>query len=821
MATIAQQPDGAGFTRLIEALERSGQRVTGSGRQRKATCPAHDDANPSLSITDGNSRVLVKCQAGCDTGDVLAALGLTFADLGGESKPEPSHMVVAEYRYTDEQGELLYVKERRQPKDFRVRRPDGKGGWAWGLGASRRVLYRLAELPDAIARGRTVYVVEGEKDADRLAALGEVATCNHDGAARAGQRPKWRPEYGNTLRGADVVIIADRDEPGEAHARAIAADLSSKAKSVVIVQAAVTTAGADVSDHLDAGYGLDDLVPLDGVTTTELSEPLPGIPSFPVTQITGPLRSFLDWGVADGLHPECVAAAGLAALVTLTGPARLRFSPAKVVKPVLWIALVGIASSGKSAAFEHAFAELRAVYAQQHAEYQAELESWRETVEAQGRKAAGLPPARPEPLELDDVTTEAVARWLQARGDASGAVIDDELAAFLEGLNQYKGGQGSDLSKWLKMWTGAPLHVQRVGKGGSRNEVSLYVPDPVVSVAGPLVPANLHLLGKPGSGFRPRWLPFYAPARPPEWHKAGDYPDDWKDCVSVLAECRGPREWELSAKSRALWKASRSRWHEQQSGAEPDDVIEALRKADTQCLRIALVLAESIAPANPGEVPADAMKSAIAIVDYCIDVWRCLPGNSTMTVSRREDVMDAAHRRLITWLESRPEGNEGLPEGSQPRPRATRRELQRWLHEPPAKISELILEHRRRWPGCVIESKPQRGPATTYIYAPERISTAQPKLSRRQFPDRVCTPTYDRESAGQHDLSESGETVAPTVASPPRQLDATVSPHGAPAPAWPASETGPCRRCGQPCHRYGDGGSPLCEPCRAAEPMTA
>ena len=84
---------------------------------------------------------------------------------------------------------------------------------------------------------------------------------------------------------------------------------------------------------------------------------------------------------------------------------------------------------------------------------------------------------RPEPYELDDATTEAVARWLTARGaDSSGSVVDDELAAFLEGLNQYKGGQGSDLSKWLKMWTGAPLHIQRVGAGGSRNQVSLRSP---------------------------------------------------------------------------------------------------------------------------------------------------------------------------------------------------------------------------------------------------------------------------------------------------------------------------------------------------------
>ena len=43
-----------------------------------------------------------------------------------------------------------------------------------------RVLYRL---PEVLAAGE-VWVVEGEKDADSLAALGIVATCNAGGAGK-------------------------------------------------------------------------------------------------------------------------------------------------------------------------------------------------------------------------------------------------------------------------------------------------------------------------------------------------------------------------------------------------------------------------------------------------------------------------------------------------------------------------------------------------------------------------------------------------------------------------------------------------------------
>lgn len=106
--------------------------------------------------------------------------------------------MVAEYPYTDEDGTVLYVKTRLEPKDFRLKAPDGAGGWIHSQvlrRAPRRVLYRLPEVRAAIHAGRPVYVVEGEKDADTLARLGLAATCNVEGAAAPGQRSKWLPAY--------------------------------------------------------------------------------------------------------------------------------------------------------------------------------------------------------------------------------------------------------------------------------------------------------------------------------------------------------------------------------------------------------------------------------------------------------------------------------------------------------------------------------------------------------------------------------------------------------------------------------------------------
>jgi len=47
-----------------------------------ALCPGHDDRSPSLSIREcDDGRVLLHCFAGCDTENVLAAVGMTFADV--------------------------------------------------------------------------------------------------------------------------------------------------------------------------------------------------------------------------------------------------------------------------------------------------------------------------------------------------------------------------------------------------------------------------------------------------------------------------------------------------------------------------------------------------------------------------------------------------------------------------------------------------------------------------------------------------------------------------------------------------------------------
>jgi hypothetical protein len=183
-----------------------------------ARCPAHEDGTASLSISEGREGAVLHCHAGCSPEAIVAALGLAMTDLFADPKENSARSeIIAAYDYTSEDGELLYQVVRFGPKkDFRQRRPDGRGGWHWKLGDVRRVLYRLPEVLEAVSLGKPIYVAEGEKDVDAIRDAGGVATCNAGGAG------KWKPAYNDALRGANVIVIADKDEPGREHARAVA-----------------------------------------------------------------------------------------------------------------------------------------------------------------------------------------------------------------------------------------------------------------------------------------------------------------------------------------------------------------------------------------------------------------------------------------------------------------------------------------------------------------------------------------------------------------------------------------------------------------------
>lgn len=239
-----------------------------------ALCPAHDDSNPSLHITEESSgKILLHCFKKCGVPSICHAWGLTkyelFPDTDQPTKRTKGRVTtkgkqVAEYIYQSEDGtDVIKAVRYEQPgggKSFSQFRSDGRGGWIPGVKGIEPVLYRLPELITA-PMDRVVFVVEGEKKVEALRKWGLIATCNVGGAG------KWRDSYSDALRGREVVILPDNDPvdaksgacPGRDHAESVGYSLIGKAKSIKVVTIPGLPSKGDIVDFQDAGGTLEQL----------------------------------------------------------------------------------------------------------------------------------------------------------------------------------------------------------------------------------------------------------------------------------------------------------------------------------------------------------------------------------------------------------------------------------------------------------------------------------------------------------------------------------------------------------------------------------
>jgi putative DNA primase/helicase len=222
-------------------LDRLGRR---EGREIRFLCPAHEDTNPSARWNATKQTWF--CDA-CKTGGGWRDLAGRLDIANSDQLSPTDRTIVATYAYHDAEGKVLYEVVRWSPKAFACRRPDGPSGWSWDLQGVDCVLYRLPALLAAVAAGDPVFIVEGEKDADALAALGLAATTNSGGAG------KWRPDYCAALAGAPVIVLPDNDKPGRAHAEAIARCLAGHASTLRIVELPDLPSKGDVSDWIGHG----------------------------------------------------------------------------------------------------------------------------------------------------------------------------------------------------------------------------------------------------------------------------------------------------------------------------------------------------------------------------------------------------------------------------------------------------------------------------------------------------------------------------------------------------------------------------------------
>ena len=246
---------------VLARLRQAGCKVQKAGPdQWLAQCPAegHTDRNPSLSVGRGtDGRALVSCHRGDAADQIVAGLGLEMGDLFAEPRDGNRTMVIAEHPYHDENGEVVFVVERRSGGQYLQKRPNPRGaGWVYSLDGVKREVYRLPKVLDAVSAGETIYIVEGEKCVEALEQQGLIATTNSQGAG------SWKDEYSTRLQGASVVILPDHDEAGRKHGQQVARSVWPEAKSLKLVELPGLDEKGDIYDWFKAGRTVDELAGL-------------------------------------------------------------------------------------------------------------------------------------------------------------------------------------------------------------------------------------------------------------------------------------------------------------------------------------------------------------------------------------------------------------------------------------------------------------------------------------------------------------------------------------------------------------------------------
>lgn len=198
------------------------------GKEMVGSCPFHQDGKrPNLRVNqDKNSWICDVCGIGGGPIEFIAKKENrnkkdVYRELQEKEQPIDYNNPAAIYDYQDRYGNLVYQVVRFVPKTFKQRQlKDGK--WVWGLDGVEKTIYKLPE----VLKNRYVWIVEGEKDVETLRSIGLCATCNSGGAK------KWHDSFSEYLKGKDVVVCGDTDQPGREHVKMVVESVEKHAASV-------------------------------------------------------------------------------------------------------------------------------------------------------------------------------------------------------------------------------------------------------------------------------------------------------------------------------------------------------------------------------------------------------------------------------------------------------------------------------------------------------------------------------------------------------------------------------------------------------------
>lgn len=291
------------------------------------------------------------------------------------------------------------------------------------------------------------------------------------------------------------------------------------------------------------------------------------------------------------------------------------------VPPVRWCALVGETGSKKSPilglltkALSVRQNELYAEYKENKLAYDAEYRGWKAT----NPKVRGEEPEPPPPLRdlyFGDFTIEGIILSLSQYPNSGYLLMLDELAAFFSAMDAYRGGKGGDRQKWLTIWNGGGIKVNR------KASETICVAQSSISIVGGIQPQTIaNLIGGDGSQQDGLWNRFAFKGLPHNTTEAfTETPSDLReelDKVYGALTRQGTQTHCLSLEAKPFWKT----WHdeiESQTIAESNWLIKGTyAKFEGIAGRNALIIHRTLAAIDNCEptqlVSAEVLELAIA-----------------------------------------------------------------------------------------------------------------------------------------------------------------------------------------------------------------
>lgn len=613
--------NGRPIDQVVNRLKSGGYdpRPAGSGGW-KSRCPGHDGKSHNLSVKEADDgTVLLNCHRvdeggrNCPASAIVAGLDLELKDLfppqpGGhgdngksnrktKAKPKgsgyPSLMSAFgayskslgkptdTWPYTHTNYDLVAAVARFDPpgekKEFRPAHRDPDTG-LWHL-SDPPGLWPLFNLPRLAGDGR-VFFLEGEKCAKIAADLGLAATTTAHGA-----KSPHKTDL-NPLAGREVILMPDVGPAGEGYAAkllTLLAGLEPPARVKVVRLPGLAEDGDDIEQWLELR---DAQAPEDLRAEIErLAESVEDVVSvappdekeWPVLRLGKvppalpfPLHVFPDVvaeiiraiSTAVDCDPSIAAGTALAEIGGMIGRSvNILVRENWFEPPTIFHASVADPGGGKSAAQGYLTAPVQGIERKLAEDFALVKAVYLAECKAAGKGIQPTPPT-PHRALIDDSTMEATIRTL-ANNPRGVLGVYDELTALFTGLNQYKNGKGADRSHLLKIWTPAPISVDRVANALGE---PTRVPHPALSLTGNITPGSLGLISGPvDDGMLDRWLYTMPDPKPKrKWSERvpvkDEYINEWdriirrlysirmnvdsvgKDCPHVLRFDEGGRE---------------------------------------------------------------------------------------------------------------------------------------------------------------------------------------------------------------------------------------------------------------------------------------